>query len=77
MFNLFLPQKPLRALRLCEIILVFISRKGARVAEKYKFILFLHKTPLRTLRLGERKLYSYLKRESAIFFCNTSIQAVR
>jgi hypothetical protein len=31
---------------------------------------------LRALRLGERKLLSYLKRESATCCCNTSIRTV-
>jgi hypothetical protein len=38
MFDLFLPQKPLRTLRtlrLGEIIFVFISRKGAKDAKKF------------------------------------------
>ena len=35
MFILFLPKTPLRALRLCEIILVFFSRKGARNARNF------------------------------------------
>jgi hypothetical protein len=35
MFDLFLPQTPLRALRLSEIILVFISRKGAKNAKSF------------------------------------------
>ena len=35
MLILFLSQTPLRALRLCEIILVFFSRGGAEAAEKF------------------------------------------
>jgi hypothetical protein len=35
MLILFLPQTPLRALRLCEIIFVFFSRKGAKTAKNF------------------------------------------
>ena len=40
MFDLFLPQATLRALRLCEIIFVFFSRKGAKAAKNF-FICFV------------------------------------
>ena len=34
-FDLFLPRTPLRTLRLCEIIFVFFSRKGAKAAKNF------------------------------------------
>ena len=41
MFDLFLPQTPLRTLRLCEIIFVFFSRKGAKAAKNFDVYLVL------------------------------------
>jgi hypothetical protein len=35
MLDLLLPQTPLRALRLCEIIFVFSSRRGAEAAGNF------------------------------------------
>jgi hypothetical protein len=53
MFVLFLPETPLRALRLGESIFVFFSRKGAKVAKNFDVCFVLPETPLRALRLGE------------------------
>ena len=63
MFDLFLPQKPLRALRLSEIIFVFISRKGAETAEKYKvYFVFTQNTFARFAPWREKIVFLFKAR---------------
>ena len=53
LFVLFLPQTPLRALRLCESLLFLSLAEAQRPQWALMFDLFLPQIPLRTLRLGE------------------------
>jgi hypothetical protein len=55
MFNLFLPQNPLRALRLGESHLFFSLAEALRPQRTSMFNLFLPQKPLRALRLCESK----------------------
>ena len=61
MIVLFLHQTPLRALRLCEIIFVFFSRKGAKTAKNFNlsFVVttntFAYFAPWRELFFVSRK----------------------
>ena len=61
MFVLFLPQTPLRTLRLGEKICFFSLAEAQGSQRTSMYILFLPHTPLRTLRLGE-KFYVFLSR---------------
>jgi hypothetical protein len=59
MFILFLPQIPLRTLRLGEKICFFSLAEAQGSQRTSMYILFLPHTPLRALRLGE-KFYVFL-----------------
>jgi hypothetical protein len=64
MFDLFLPQTPLRALRPGESILVFFSRRGAEAAENFDVYLVL--TPNTSACFApQRDLFVFFSRKGA------------
>ena len=66
MFDLLLPQAPLRALRLSEIYLLFSLAEAQRPQRTSMCILFLPRTPLRTLRLGESLFVFFSQRRIGV-----------